>query len=108
MKSQLLSPSKILALQARYNQLKAELATLGWITQGSISPHGARAWRWTRKLKAKTITVALSEPQAELFNAAIAEHRRLEKLITEMREISQKFLLESVPGPRRRKPLKSS
>ena len=107
MKTALLSPVKIAALQARYDQLKAEIATLGWISQGSVTPNGA-AWRWTRKVKAKTVTVALSEPQAELFTSAIADHRRLENIITEMRVLSQKILLESVPGPRRRNTPKSS
>lgn len=107
MKTSLLSAATIAALQARYNQLKAEVATLGWISQGSVTPNGA-AWRWTRKLRAKTVTVALSEPQAEHFKSAIADHRRLEAIITEMRELSQKFLLESVPGPRRRKAPKTS
>ena len=107
MKTPLLSPSKIAALQARYDHLKAEIATLGWISQGSVTPNGA-AWRWTRKVKAKTVTVALSAPQAELFKSAITDHRRLEAIITKMRELSQKILLESVPGPRRRPPAKSS
>jgi hypothetical protein len=107
MESALLSPAKIAVMQVRYDQLKAEIATLGWISQGSVTPNGA-AWRWTRKVNAKTVTVALSEPQAELFKSAIADHRRLENIITEMRALSQKILLESVPGPRRRGTPKSS
>jgi hypothetical protein len=62
-------------------------------------PH---AWRWTRKVHAKTVTLALSEPQAELYRQAIANHRRLEQLLSEMRDLSQKVLSGSVPGVRRR------
>jgi len=60
-------------------------------------------WRWTRKVKAKTVTVALSDKQAELFRQAIDDHRQLEKLIDQMRAISQQALLNSVEGPARRK-----
>ncbi len=35
-------------------------------------------------------------------------HRRLELIITQMRELSQKILLQSVPGPRRRATQQSS
>ena len=61
-------------------------------------------WRWTRKVKAKTVTVALSDAQAAAFRTAIASHRRLEKLILEMRALSQTYLLDFIPGPTRRRP----
>lgn len=64
------------------------------------------AWRWTRKVKAKTVTVALSAPQAELYRQAIVENRRLEHILREMREISRQFLQKSVPGVRKRIPAK--
>jgi hypothetical protein len=102
MKTPLLSPRQKASLQERYQRLQAELAALGWISQGSVTSLRPGTWRWTRKVKARTVTVALSEPQARLFQQAIASHRRLEALIDQMREVSQQFLLESVPGPHRR------
>jgi hypothetical protein len=39
-------------------------------------------------VKAKTVTVALSAAQAGAFEKAIANHRRLEALIQEMRALS--------------------
>src|ERR1700686_835678 len=42
-------------------------------------------------------------PTAELFRRAIDDHRKLEKLIDQMRAISQQVLLNSVEGPARRK-----
>jgi hypothetical protein len=72
-----------------------------WSASLSQSPQGN--WRWTRKLKAKTVTVALSDKQAELFRLAIDGHRELENLIRQMRAISQQVLLDSVEGPPRRK-----
>jgi hypothetical protein len=90
-------------LRERFEWCKNELMTLDLVSQGSVTESHPGAWRWTRKVKAKTVTVALSNEQAHAFRLAIAQHRRLEKLIDEMRALSQRILLESIPGPRRRK-----
>jgi hypothetical protein len=82
-------------LERRYRALKDELACLGWLTNGSVTPNHPGSWRWTRKVKAKTVTVALSEEQAVLFKEAIASHRKLESTLNQMREISQEILLHS-------------
>ena len=89
-------------LQLRYNALKEEFSTLGWLTNGSVSPNHPGYWRWTRKLNAKTVSVALSEAQAELFKDAISNHRKLEAILLEMRAISQEVLLKSAPGNTRK------
>jgi hypothetical protein len=68
-----------------------------------VSAEVRAAGRWTRKVKAKTFTVTLSDKQAELFGRAIDDHRKLEKLIDQMRAISQDVLLNSIEGPARRK-----
>ena len=103
MKNHLLSPTQMAALRERFERCKTQILALDWVTQGSLSqsPHGN--WRWTRKVKAKTVTVALSDQQAELFRRAIDDHRKLEKLIDQMRDLSQQVLLNSVEGPARRK-----
>jgi hypothetical protein len=62
------------------------------------------SWRWTRKVRAKTVTVALSADQATAFQTAIAQHRRLEQLILEQRTLSQTYLLQAIPGPTHRPP----
>ena len=98
----ILTPGEVRQIQRRYERLKKELFGLGWICQGSLMHTPPHAWRWTRKVYAKTVTVALSESQAELYRQAIANHRRLEKLLNEMRDLSQKVLSGSVPGVRRR------
>jgi hypothetical protein len=92
-------------LEGRFRALKEEIATLGWLTHGSVSPNHPGYWRWTRKVKAKTVSVALSEAQAELFRQAIANHRKLEAILQEMRAISQEVLLKSDPGnPKKPRP----
>ena len=103
MKNHLLSPTQMAALRERFERCKTQILALDWVTQGSLSQSPQGNWRWTRKVKAKTVTVALSDQQAELFRRAIDDHRKLEKLIDEMRTISQQVLLNSVEGPARRK-----
>jgi Family of unknown function (DUF6788) len=98
------SPAQLRRLTQRFEQCKAQLLQLSWFTQGSVFETPEGTWRWTRKVKAKTVTVALSAPQAQLFKEAIARHRQLETLLDQMRSISQQILLQSVPGPPRRKP----
>jgi hypothetical protein len=87
---------------------QTQILALDWVTQGSLSQSPQGNWRWTRKVKAKTVTVALSDQQAELFHRAIDDHRKLEKLIDQMRVLSQQVLLNSVEGPARRKRRMSS
>ena len=109
MTAPLLSAARLRALRRRYEACKAQLAALDWISEGSVSPNrGPGTWRWTRKVRAKTVTVALSAAQAEAFTQAIAQHRQMERLIQAMRALSQEVLLQSIPGPRRRPRPKSS
>ena len=103
-----LSPAKIAKLTEQFERCKEQLLQLSWITQGSVFKTQQGTWCWTRKVKAKTVTVAFSAQQAELFTQALAQHRKLEALLAKMRAISQIFLLQSVPGPLRRKPSKPS
>jgi hypothetical protein len=108
MQERLLGPAKISRLTQQFEHYKAQLLQLSWITQGSVFQTEQGTWCWTRKVKAKTVTVALSAQQAELFTQAIAQHRKLEDLLAKMRDISQTFLLQSVQGPTRRKRPKPS
>ena len=93
-------------LHERYEHLKIQLLELGWIAQGSVMPQPPRAWRLTRKVHAKTVSVALSEQQAALYKQAIANQRKLEKILRQMRELSKQVLLNSVPGVKKRQPAK--
>ena len=93
-------------LERRFQELKAEVAQLGWLTQGSVVPNYPGNWRWTRKVNAKTVSVSLSPEQAEVFREAIGNHRKLEAIVDEMRLISQEVLLNSVSEFRRKTELK--
>jgi hypothetical protein len=98
----LLTCAALRRLEQRYGRLKAQLLDLGWIAQGSVMPQPPRAWRLTRKVKAKTVSIALSEQQAALYKAAIADHRKLQAILQQMRQISDRVLQRSVPGVRTR------
>jgi hypothetical protein len=101
-----ISAARTATLRAQFERCKQEIGGLDWLSEGSVSENHPGTWRWTRKVKAKTVTVALSEAQAGAFAKAIANHRRLEALIHEMRALSQQYLLEAIVGPSRRGPRK--
>jgi len=90
--------------QKRYRQLQEQLRDLPWIVNGSvvaISPKTDTAnttYVWTRKVKAKTVTRALTKEQYEAFRQAIEANRRIEKVLKSMRMISETTLLNSLPG----------
>lgn len=92
-------------LQRRLKTLQGQLAKLGPLSQGSVASYPPNSWRWTFKVRGKTACVALSEEQASQMQAAIENHRKLESILREMREITQTLILETVPGVTRRKPL---
>ena len=95
-----------LRISDAFEQCRQALCSLEWISEGSVSANHPGTWRWTRKVAGKTVTVALSGTQARAFRQAIAEHRRLKKLLQEMRALSQEALLQTIPGPTRRPPKK--
>jgi virulence-associated protein VapD len=96
-------------LPPAYRQLARQLATLGFVSQGSVlerapGQQGSR-YVWTRKLKAKTVTVALSEAQYHWLKQAVANQRELERIVEQMQIMSRQTLFENVPGVLRRKQL---
>jgi hypothetical protein len=95
--------------QREYARLCAQLADPGWMSEGYIQDRGATggspAYPWTRKVKGKTICVALSKEQYEWLKQAIANWRVVQKTLRQMQRLSREELFESLPSPRRRKRL---
>jgi len=88
-----------------YRQLQRQLARLGYLSQGSVferapGQQGSR-YVWTRKVQAKTVTVA----QDHWLKQAVANQRELERIVEEMQTLSRQILFETVPGVTRRKRL---
>ncbi len=50
-------------------------------------------YQWTRKVKGKTVTVALSKEQYEAFERAIKANREINELLDTIRSLSQLLLL---------------
>ena len=82
---------------------------IGYLSQGSAyrRPSGQSGTRftWSTKVKAKTVSLALSEDQADWLDKAIAEHRRVKTVLTEMHRLSRQIMRVRFPDTDRRRPL---
>ncbi len=98
--------------QREYARLRAQLADTGWISEGYVQDRGAGGgspcYPWTRKVKGKTVCVALSKEQYEWLKQAIANWRRVQQILRQMHRLSREELFACVPGPTRRKKLSKS
>lgn len=95
-----LSPLEMRQLTKRYNALASQIGNFEALSQGSVMAEPPSAWRWTRKVGGKTVSLGLTPDKAEKMKRAIANHRALDKIIGEMREITQKLILEAPETPR--------
>jgi hypothetical protein len=94
--------------QTRFDALKREILTLGYVRPGSLvrrlMPCGNPTCRcmrqpprlhgpyfqWTYKVAGKTRTVRLSAEQAQRCQEWIRNHRRLKRLVRQMERVSLK------------------
>jgi virulence-associated protein VapD len=94
---------------APYRQLQQQLARLGYVSQGSVFERAAdqqgSRYVWTRKVRAKTVTVALSREQYHWLKKAVANQRELTRIVEQMQNFSRQILFANVPGVVRRKRL---
>jgi hypothetical protein len=85
------------------------LSQTGWISEGYVQDRGPGAggpcYQWTRKVRGKTVSVALSREQYEWLRQAIQNWRRTQETLKRMQRLSRQVLFETVPNPRRRKKL---
>ena len=107
--------------ERRYARLTARLSKLGLVLQGTITertmvradPHAPGKkktygpyYQWTFKRKGKTVTVNLTASQAKTYMRAIENHRKMEKILEEMRTLSLEVLEAKMQGVKKRKPRK--
>lgn len=106
----------------RFKTLKAALADLGPFRRGTVlrrfipcGKPGCRCqaippelhgpyYEWTRKVRGKTVSVRLTEQQAELLKQWIANARRLDRIVADMERVSQRMterLFEAAGKPPR-------
>ena len=95
--------------EARYARLRDQFNRLGWISEGYVQDRGPGAggpcYQWTRKVRGKTVSVALSREQYEWLRTAIANWRQAQETLKEMQRLSREVLFATVPHPPRRKQL---
>ena len=104
-----MSTPSIAALEKRYAALRQRLSTIGYISHGSVyrrpaGQSGAR-FTWSSKVKNKTVSLALSEEQADWLEQAIAEHRELKAILTEMHRLSRQVMRIRFADTKRTKPI---
>jgi hypothetical protein len=96
-------------MEREYAQLRARLGRLGWISHGYVQDRGPGAggpcYQWTRKVKAKTVSVALSQEQYEALKQAIENWREAQEVLRQMQALSREVIFETLPSPPRRKRL---
>jgi hypothetical protein len=96
-------------LEAEYGRLRARLADVGWISQGYVQNRGPGAggpcYQWTRKVKGKTVSVALSPEQYAALRQAIENWRQLQATLQQMQALSRQLIFTTLPDTTRRKRL---
>ena len=97
------------ARQKEFDRLRAQLANTGWISEGYVQDRGAEvggtSYPWTRKVKGKTVCVALSKEQYEWLKQAIDNWREVQDILRQMQRLSREELFACLPNPKRRKQL---
>lgn len=95
--------------EKEYAHLRQQLAQIGWISEGYVQDRGPGAggpcYQWTRKVRGKTVSVALSREQYEWLRQAIAQWRHLQATLRQMQRLSRQVLFATVAHPPRRKKL---
>ncbi|MGA9451788.1 MAG: DUF6788 family protein [Verrucomicrobiia bacterium] len=74
--------------EAQYARLRDRFQDLGWISEGYVQDRGLGAggpcYQWTRKVRGKTLSVALSREQYEWLQQAIRNWRQAQQTLKEM------------------------
>ena len=93
----------------RDRELAQQLGQMSWMSEGYVQDRGPGAggpkYQWTRKVKGKTVSVALSQEQFEWLRSAIQNWKRTQELLREMQILSRRVLFSTLPEPNRRKRL---
>ena len=101
--------SKLSGIEAQYAVLRTRLGRVGWISQGHVQDRGPGAggpcYQWTRKVKGKTVSVALSQEQYQALRSAIVNWKATQEILKQMQTLSREVIFGTLPNPPRRKRL---
>jgi DNA-binding transcriptional regulator of glucitol operon len=98
-----------------FNRQVDEVQPEGYILQGSVVRRKLQRrvgtvlktygpyYLWTRKIKGKTVTVALTDEQARIIRQAINRNRELEQRLDRLRSLSEQIIIAVGPCVVRRK-----
>jgi hypothetical protein len=97
-------------LPAAYRRLRARLGQTGWVALGSVLERGRPGqggprYQWSRRVQGKTVTVALSPEQFAWLKVAIANQRKVERLLNQMHQHTLTYMWKRLPATIRRKRL---
>lgn len=89
--------------------MREQLGRAGWISEGYVQDRGPGAggpcYQWTRKVRGKTVSVALSREQYAWLREAIVQWRQVQATLRQMQRLSRQVLFATLPHPPRRKKL---
>lgn len=93
-----------------YRRLQSRLAKVGWVALGSLVERGEPGqggprYQWSRAVRGKTVTVALSKEQFDWLKDAIKNQRAAWDILAEMQQLSLDFMWKNLPSTSRRKRL---
>ena len=93
--------------------IREELGKTGLVSHGYVQDRGPGAggpcYQWTRKVKAKTVSVALSKEQFAAMSDAIANWKMLKAKLARLEELSRLVIFRTTPDTRRsRRPTKAT
>jgi len=98
-----------LARRKEFARLRAQLAKTEWISEGYVQQRTKEgkgtSYPWTRKVKGKTLCVALSQEQYEWLKQAIDNWHGVQEMLRQMQCLSREELFSCLPNPKRRKAL---
>ena len=98
---------EIVAAETELKALRREMAKVGLLSHGYVQDRGPGAggpcYQWTRKVKAKTVSVALSKEQFEAMREAISNWKALKSKLARMEELSRTIIFGTQPDTRRSK-----
>ena len=100
--------ARLESYEHRYRDLAAQVASVGYIASGSLAPRLTRCgrtncscasdpkrrhgpyWHLTATVEGKTVNRRLSANEAELYEGWIANNRKVQALLDEMRALAAK------------------
>ena len=104
------APKNTQILPPEYRRLRKQLSSLGWIALGSLIERdkpgqGGPRYQWSRRVGAKTVTVALSAEQFDWLKHAVRNQREVWDILMQLQRLTAEHALKNLPGPPRRKRL---